>query len=89
MSARPASQAITSGVAAALADALIADPARFYGSPYQLAWDSKLGRHQRLDALRRWLRAESRAYRTDRRPAHLARMRDLRNAIRVVEHHEI
>jgi hypothetical protein len=82
-------QTITEGAAASLAKALVAEPARFYASPYQLAWDSKLGRAQRLAALHRWLDDEGKAYRADRRPAHLSRIRDLHNAIRVVEVHEI
>ncbi len=89
MSARPGPQAITDGAAAELAEALLAEPARFYASPYQLAWDSKLARSQRLKALHRWLDDEGAAYRADRRASHLSRIRDLNNAIRVVEAHDI
>lgn len=87
MSARSEAFTVTSGAVAGLADSLVADPWRFYASPYQLAWDSKLGREQRLKALHRWLEEEGAAYRADRRPAHLNRIRDLHNAIRVVQVH--
>lgn len=86
---RTAPPAISRGAAAELAAAVLAEPWRFYASPYQLAWDGKLGRAQRLEALHRWLDGEGAAYRADRRPAHLSRIRDLHHAIRVVEVHDI
>lgn len=89
MSAHPGPQSITRGAAAELAAVLLADPSRFYASPYQLAWDGKLGRDQRIEALRRWLDEEAAAYRADNRPTHLSRIRDLHHAIRVVESHAI
>jgi hypothetical protein len=78
-----------SKAAASLAAMLAADPERYYGSPYQLAWDHRLGKAKRLEALRRWLEHEGDAYRRDRRPVHLNRIRDLHNAIHIVEIHAV
>lgn len=65
--------------------AIVADPARFYASPVQLAGDAMLTRSRRLEALCRWLTYEERAYRSDRRWVHLPRIRELHDTIRMVE----